>query len=262
MKHELTPEVISQIVDFAKKYEPKGDLVGIPLEVISIMLQRQYEQQCEWDVEVFEGERGALKHEGGFDWGEAIEKNHFWTITLDNDSNHSLFFTSYPERFESEPQYRDSLGYPMSIIAQQKELFELMLTFVEDDFQKGLFIEKHISVIKEMESLEQKNQPEPVKQEEKPIKPKYVTPCGTFTEGEEVKTSTGNRIFYLYDERLKMPYLCVNFDFNTSYRNGDKFDFHKRDSISKIIPLPTIEEAANRLGITVEQLREVVKQSK
>jgi len=41
MKHELTPAIINEIVDFAKKYEQKGDLVGIPREVISVMLQRQ-----------------------------------------------------------------------------------------------------------------------------------------------------------------------------------------------------------------------------
>ncbi len=260
MKHELTPEVISQIVDFAKKYEQKGDLVGIPREAISVMLQRQYEQQGEWYVRCFEKDRTHDDGLGGFDWEDTIEKWSFWSKTL-IDKNFSDFFTRYPERFESEPQYRYSLGYPMSIIAQQKELFELMLTFVEDDFQKGLFIEKHISIIKKMEILEQKNQPEPVKQEENPTKPVYVTPCGTFTEGEEVETQSGKRIFYRYDERLSKPYLCVAEHHNEYFVNGDVFNIFQWISISKK-PLPTIEEVANKAGISVEQLREVVKEGK
>lgn len=104
MKHELTPEVISQIVDFAKKYEPKGDLVGIPREVISVMLQRQYEQNGKWDVEVFEKCEYTGINEGGFNWGETIEKHNFWDKVIDPKPNLSTFFTLYPERFESEPQ--------------------------------------------------------------------------------------------------------------------------------------------------------------
>ncbi len=291
MKHELTPEVISQIVDFAKKYEPKGDLVGIPREVISKMLQRQYEQNGKWDVEVFEKGRMHDIHRGGFDWCEAIEGEDFWSETL-SIKKFTPFFTRYPERFESEPQYRDSLGYPLEIGEDIYRSDKTGFIDFEDDVKDGVsgftsfggikdggyFTGAHwkyaVSVeayqnnptevlekLYELRKREGVNQPEPVKQEEKPTKPVYVTPCGTFTEGEEVETQSGKRIFYRYDERLSKPYLCVAEHHNEYFVNGDVFNVFQWISISKK-PLPTIEEVANKSGITVEQLREVVKQGK
>jgi len=280
MKHELTPEVVKQIVDFAKKYEQKGDLVGIPLEVISKMLQRQYEQTGKWDVEVFEKDITDDDRFGGFDWDDTIEKWPFWSETL-IEKNFTDFFTRYPERFESEPKYRDSLGYPLEIgeeiyvsqsikntlIFRYKNVFTGM---VGEKFKGNFFTTKYaisakayqsnpFEVIKQVKQLEQ---PEPPKQEEKPTKPVYVTPCGTFTEGEEVCAGSAKRIFYKYDEKLEYPYLCVDNEFEKKYINGDKFNICNWLSISKLPPLPTIEEVASKAGISVEQLKDIVKEGK
>ena len=276
MKHELTPEVISQIVDFAKKYEPKGDLVGIPREVISKMLQRQYEQNGKWDVDMFKRTRWD-----GFSWNESNEGQVFWGEVL-ADKNFTPFFTRYPERFESEPQYRDSLGYPLEIgddiycdddslsIAIGENIvrrFNGMGRGTYYTYSKMYFWKYAISVkayqnnpSEVMERIKQLEQPEPPKQEEKPTKPVYVTPCGTFTEGEEVMSKQyGKRFFYKYDERLTQPYMLVGNLHNVSYLNGEKFALVQSTHISK---LPTIEEVASKAGISVEQLREIVKEGK
>lgn len=287
MKHELTPEVVKQIVNFAKKYEPKGDLVGIPREVISVMLQNQYEQTGKWDVDMFKRTRWD-----GFSWNESNEGQVFWGEVL-ADKNFTPFFTRYPERFENKPQYRDSLGYPLELwddiycdddslsIAIGENIvrrFNGMGRGTYYTYSKMYFWKYAISVkayknnptevMERIKQLEQKNQSEPVKEEEKPTKPVYVTPCGTFTEGEEVIVEgeaivdgSKRRIFYRYDERLECPYHCVFNSDRKQYLNGNKFEISLLKSISKI-HLPSIEEVASKAGISVEQLKEIIKEWK
>lgn len=77
----------------------KGQLTGVPTEIVEKMLYYQEKQGNKRDVSVFEEviERG--KTNGGFDWDETPEGEDFWTDVL-ADGNHSIFFEKYPK-----PQY-------------------------------------------------------------------------------------------------------------------------------------------------------------
>lgn len=62
-------------------YVPKGQLVGIPNDIIKVMLQRQVEQGNPEDVTIFEKNKKNGKHEGGFDWHKTPEIN-IWTNVI------------------------------------------------------------------------------------------------------------------------------------------------------------------------------------
>jgi hypothetical protein len=72
-----------------------GDIAGFPLEVVELMLQRQYEQYGTRDVRVFEEHRTV-----GFFWVNTPEGGRFWKEVIAR-KNFDLFFERYPQRERS-----------------------------------------------------------------------------------------------------------------------------------------------------------------
>lgn len=78
----------------------KGQLEGFPVEVVELMLQRQFEQTGKRDVSVFEKYKKADKHQHGFDWTITPEKVCFWDDVI-SDKKFHVFFKKYPKEFNS-----------------------------------------------------------------------------------------------------------------------------------------------------------------
>ena len=78
----------------------KGQLEGFPVEVVELMLQRQFEQTGKRDVSVFEKYEMADKHNHGFDWTITPEKVCFWDDVI-SDKKFHVFFKKYPKEFNS-----------------------------------------------------------------------------------------------------------------------------------------------------------------
>ena len=80
-----------------ENYEPKGQLIGFPKEIIARMLECQEEQGNKKDIEVFEKQRFEGKNKGGFTWDETKEGHSFWSGLLTN-KNFNHFFEKYPKK--------------------------------------------------------------------------------------------------------------------------------------------------------------------
>lgn len=93
------PDVQERIREELKDYTPKGDIKGFPIEVVSKMLERQYEQTGKVNATVFEGCSIAAKHEGGFDWSKTKEDLRFWQGVISR-RKFSVFFKKYPKSYE------------------------------------------------------------------------------------------------------------------------------------------------------------------
>lgn len=72
-----------------------GDIVDFPVEVVELMLQRQFEQTGKRDVSIFENQKS-----GGFTWGNTPEKDEFWSVVIE-DKKFDVFFEKYPKEFNS-----------------------------------------------------------------------------------------------------------------------------------------------------------------
>ena len=80
-----------------ENYEPKGDLIGFPKEVIARMLDYQEEQVNPRDISVFERDRTAGQYVEGFAWHKTKEGKNFWyEVIINKDFN--LFFEKYPKQ--------------------------------------------------------------------------------------------------------------------------------------------------------------------
>lgn len=55
-----------------------GEIEGFPVEVVMMMLKRQYEQIGQHDVRVFQFQKSASASGYGFDWDESEEGWEFW----------------------------------------------------------------------------------------------------------------------------------------------------------------------------------------
>lgn len=77
------------------QYTPKGDLKGLPIEVIKQMLIEQVAQGNKEDVTVFERDRCAKKNEGGFDWYNTKLKEGWINVITHN--HFTDFYKMYPK---------------------------------------------------------------------------------------------------------------------------------------------------------------------
>lgn len=102
-----------------KDYTPKGDIKGFPIEVVSKMLERQYEQTGKVDATVFEGCSIAAKHKGGFDWSKTKEDLSFWKGVI-SKRKFSVFFKKYPKSHEFKK------GEPVLVRDNRKMKWRLM----------------------------------------------------------------------------------------------------------------------------------------
>lgn len=80
-----------------------GDIKDFPIEVVQMMVARQYEQIGRCGVEVFQINRSISAHGGGFNWDASSEGHKFWHDVI-MDYDWELFFSKYPSR-ESPKTY-------------------------------------------------------------------------------------------------------------------------------------------------------------
>ena len=80
-----------------ENYEPKGQLIGFPKEIIARMLECQEEQGNKKDIEVFEKQRTVRWSHKGFDWDGTKEGWYFWGDVI-NNKNFNHFFEKYPKK--------------------------------------------------------------------------------------------------------------------------------------------------------------------
>lgn len=74
-----------------------GDIEGFPIEVVQMMVQRQFEQNGICDV--LELQKCSL---GGFTWSKTEEGVSFWSGILES-KNFDLFFSRYPKEQPQRP---------------------------------------------------------------------------------------------------------------------------------------------------------------
>jgi len=67
----------------SNKYKPKGDLEGLPMEIIASMLYEQVNQGNPLDVSVFESDRNSGRPNGGFGHLTSSNGKEFWKNVLD-----------------------------------------------------------------------------------------------------------------------------------------------------------------------------------
>jgi hypothetical protein len=84
-----------------ENYEPKGELIGFPKEIIARMLQCQEEQGNKKDINVFEKYNSCSLVAGGFDWDETKEDGCFWYEVICN-KDFNLFFKKYPKKEDNQ----------------------------------------------------------------------------------------------------------------------------------------------------------------
>ena len=82
-----------------ENYEPKGQLIDFPKEIIARILDYQEEQGNKRDVTVFEKSKFTPLEVGGFAWNRTKEKDVFWYEIISN-KNFDLFFEKYPKKEE------------------------------------------------------------------------------------------------------------------------------------------------------------------
>ena len=92
-----------------KNYEPKGELIGFPKEIIARMLECQEEQGNKRYVIVFEEYKFPFLEEGGFDWDKTKEKFKFWDEVIYN-RNFDLFFERYPKQGNQDNSQEFKVG--------------------------------------------------------------------------------------------------------------------------------------------------------
>ena len=84
-----------------ENYEPKGQLIGFPKEIIARMLECQEEQCNPRDVTIFEKMINAGMDRKGFFWMDTKEGYDFWEQVI-NNKNFNLFFGRYPKKQETK----------------------------------------------------------------------------------------------------------------------------------------------------------------
>lgn len=75
----------------------RGELTGVPEEVVERMLECQALQGNLRNVKVFERHLGASKFTGGFHWEETSEGESFWRRVL-GCRDYDVFFDKYPKK--------------------------------------------------------------------------------------------------------------------------------------------------------------------
>lgn len=92
-----------------ENYEPKGQLIGFPKEIIARMLDYQEEQGNPRDVTVFEDKRYAGENRKGFAWNYTKEGYDFWEPVI-NKKNFNLFFGRYPKKENNQDNQEFRVG--------------------------------------------------------------------------------------------------------------------------------------------------------
>lgn len=117
-------------------YKPKGELEGIPLEIIEKMLFYQKQQGFKQDIEVFEEKISAGKDKKGFIWAETPEGSDFWHKVLGYKKFYE-FFLEYPRPINSN-KLRFVEGYKPSPISPLKALpLEILDKMIEYQVEQG-----------------------------------------------------------------------------------------------------------------------------
>lgn len=80
-----------------------GEIKDFPIEVVQMMVERQYEQVGRCDVTRFQYGKALSILGGGFNWGDSIEGDSFWGDVIMNH-DWKLFFSKYPSE-ESRKAY-------------------------------------------------------------------------------------------------------------------------------------------------------------
>ena len=88
-----------------ENYEPKGDLIGFPKEIIARMLDCQEEQGNPRDVNIFESRKSIDLEPGGFDWNKTKEAELFWFKVI-TEKNFNLFFEKYPKKEDNSQEFK------------------------------------------------------------------------------------------------------------------------------------------------------------
>ena len=92
-----------------ENYEPKGQLIGFPKEIIARMLEIQEEQWNKIDVSVFEKDRIAGEPTKGIIWSETKEGFDFWSEVIRYE-NFALFFARYPKKDNQDNSQEFKVG--------------------------------------------------------------------------------------------------------------------------------------------------------
>ena len=82
-----------------ENYEPKGQLIGFPKEIIARMLECQEEQGNPRDISVFERDITVGEVAKGFNWWQTKDNYDFWNEVI-RYKNFALFFARYPKKEE------------------------------------------------------------------------------------------------------------------------------------------------------------------
>lgn len=93
-------------------YVPKGQLVGIPNDIIKVMLQHQVEQGNPEDVTIFENYKNQGKIDGGFDWYKTSNLN-IWIDVLNK-----MDFKSFYKFYEFKNDLPFKIGDEVTILSK------------------------------------------------------------------------------------------------------------------------------------------------
>lgn len=93
-------------------YVPKGELKGIPNDIIKVMLQHQVEQGNPEDVTVFENSKNQGKIDGGFDWYKTPNSN-IWIDVLNK-----MDFKSFYKFYEFKNDLPFKIGDEVTILSK------------------------------------------------------------------------------------------------------------------------------------------------
>ena len=88
-----------------KNYEPKGELIGFPKEIITRLLECQEEQGNKKNISVFEKSKFSLLDVGGFDWDKTKEGYWFWYKII-KGKNFNVFFEKYPKKEDNSQEFK------------------------------------------------------------------------------------------------------------------------------------------------------------
>ena len=110
-----------------ENYEPKGDLIGFPKEIIAKMLDYQEEQCNLRDVGVFEEMICARMNVKGFTWDKTKEGWWFWSKVIRN-KNFDIFFEMYPKKEEIKvcSKCKESRKIPLSLDSVETDIDTLI----------------------------------------------------------------------------------------------------------------------------------------
>lgn len=88
------------MIDFTER-DLTGALRGFPIEVVKLMLIRQFEQTGSYSIPVFRRNINRGRDMGGFDWTDTPEGGNFWAAVV-GAKDFATFYNIYPDGDLSE----------------------------------------------------------------------------------------------------------------------------------------------------------------